>query len=55
MYHLNTNHLVKINIGEIKFDEAIHKLDGLCMERKIIKDENLDYQDFSIQSGLIIL
>lgn len=52
---LNTNHLVKINIGEIKFDEAIHKLDSLCMEKKIIKDENSDYQDFSIQSGLILL
>jgi hypothetical protein len=25
------------------------------MEKKIIKDENLDYHDFSIQSGLILL
>ena len=50
-----TTHLVKINIGEIKFDEAIHKLDSLCMEKKLLKDEKFEYQDFSIQSGLILL
>lgn len=49
------NHLVKINIGEIKFQEAIHKIDSLCMEKKIFKEENGKSYDFSIQSGLILL
>ena len=49
------NHIVKINIGEIKFEEAIHKLDSLCLEKKIIVEENFKNQGFSIQSGSIQL
>ena len=49
------NHIVKINIGEIKFEEAIHKLDSLCLEKKIIVEENFNNQGFSIQSGSIQL
>ena len=52
---VESNHIVKINIGEIKFEEAIHKLDSLCLEKKIIVEENFNNQGFSIQSGSIQL
>ena len=52
---VESNHIVKINIGEIKFEEAIHKLDSLCLEKKIIVEENFKNQVFSIQSGSIQL
>lgn len=52
---LNGCHLVKINIGEIKFDEAVHKLDSLCLEKKVVPETNIHNQSFSIQSGSILL
>ena len=52
---LNGCHVVKINIGEIKFDEAVHKLDSLCLEKKVVPETNIHNQSFSIQSGSIFL
>jgi len=51
----DNNHVVKINIGEIKFEEAIHKLDNLCLEKKIVVKEDFKNNSFSVQSGFIQL
>ena len=49
------NHVVKINIGEISFDEAIYKIDTLCSEKKTLKYDEFKNPSFSIQSGVILL
>ena len=53
--NIRAPHIVKLNIGEQKFQEAIQKLDTLCLEKKlIINDKSVDLE-FAIQSGIILL
>ena len=53
--NIRAPHIVKLNIGEQKFQEAIQKLDTLCLEKKlIINDKSMDLE-FAIQSGIILL
>jgi len=51
----DSSHLVKLNIGELKFNDAMHRLDRLCFDKKLIS--NADFSDFafSIQSGALLL
>ena len=53
--NLESFHLVKLNIGELKFNEAIHRFDSLCMEKNLSIDNNFLDFDFAIQSGSLIL
>ena len=48
-------HLTKLNIGEPKFDEAIQKLDTLCMEKQLSSDNKFKTLNFAIQSGMVLL
>ena len=51
----NSFHLVKLNIGELKFNDAIQKLDKLCFENNLIEDSNFSDLNFTIQSGALLL
>ena len=51
----NCFHLTKLNIGEPKFNEAIQKLDTLCMEKKLNTDNKFKTLNFAIQSGMVLL
>ena len=53
--NLQAPHIVKLNIGEPKFQEAIQKLDTLCLEKKLIVNQENKSLEFAIQSGLILL
>ena len=53
--NLQASHIVKLNIGEPKFQEAIQKLDTLCLEKKLIVNQENKSLEFAIQSGLILL
>ena len=48
-------HIVKLNVGEQKFQEAIQKLDTLCLEKKLLVNKENERLDFVIQSGVILL
>ena len=48
-------HIVKLNVGEQKFQEAIQKLDTLCLEKNLIVNQKPESLDFVIQSGVILL
>ena len=48
-------HIVKLNVGEQKFQEAIQKLDTLCLEKKLLINKETEELDFIIQSGVILL
>ena len=49
------SHIVKLNVGEQKFQEAIQKLDTLCLEKKLLVNKETERLDFVIQSGVILL
>ena len=49
------SHIVKLNVGEQKFQEAIQKLDTLCLEKKLLVNKETEKLDFVIQSGVILL
>ena len=51
----NCFHLTKLNIGEPKFNEAIQKLDTLCMEKQLNTDNKFKTLNFAIQSGMVLL
>ena len=51
----NRFHLTKLNIGEPKFNEAIQKLDTLCMEKQLNSDNKFKTLNFAIQSGMVLL
>lgn len=51
----NCHHLTKINLGEPKFNEAIQKLDTLCMEKQLNLENKFTNLNFAIQSGMILL
>ena len=51
----NCFHLVKINIGEPKFNEALQKLDTLCLEKELNLDNKFTNLNFAIQSGMVLL
>jgi hypothetical protein len=51
----NCFHLTKLNIGESKFNEAIQKLDTLCMEKQLNTDNKFKTLNFAIQSGMVLL
>lgn len=53
--NLDTAHVVKLNIGETKFQEALHKLDSLCLEKHLVNDNDNKSYNFTIQSGTILL
>ena len=53
--NLQAPHIVKLNIGEPKFQEAIQKLDTLCLEKNLIVNQENKSLEFAIQSGLILL
>lgn len=52
---MHAPHIVKLNVGEPKFQEAIQKLDTLCLEKKLIVDDESMNLEFAIQSGVILL
>lgn len=47
--------LVKLNIGEPKFINAIQRLDNICSVKNLINNSIFSECDFSIQSGIILL
>lgn len=47
--------LVKLNIGEPKFINAIQRLDNICSVKDLINNSIFSECDFSIQSGIILL
>ncbi len=47
--------IVKLNVGERKFHEALQKLDTLCLEKKLIVNKETERLNFVIQSGTILL
>lgn len=47
--------LVKLNIGEPKFINAVQRLDNICSEKNLINNSIFSECDFSIQSGIILL
>lgn len=51
----NCFHLTKLNIGEPKFNEAIQKLDTLCMEKQLNTENKFKTLNFAIQSGMVLL
>ena len=51
----DSSHLVKLNIGEVKFNDAIHRLDKLCFEKNLISNTDFSDFNFSIQSGVLLL
>ena len=51
----NCYHLAKINIGEPKFNEALQKLDTLCLEKELNLDNKFTNLNFAIQSGMVLL
>lgn len=51
----NCFYLTKLNIGEPKFNEAIQKLDTLCMEKQLNTDNKFKTLNFAIQSGMVLL
>ena len=53
--NLQAPHIAKLNVGEPKFQEAIQKLDTLCLEKKLIVNQENKNLEFAIQSGLILL
>jgi hypothetical protein len=53
--NLQVSQIVKLNIGEQKFQEAIQKLDTLCLEKKLEINDKNKYSSFIIQYGAILL
>jgi len=51
----NCYHLAKINVGEPKFNEALQKLDTLCLEKELNLDNKFTNLNFAIQSGMVLL
>jgi hypothetical protein len=47
--------LVKLNIGEAKFINAVQRLDNICSDKNLIYNSPFSECDFSIQSGIILL
>jgi hypothetical protein len=47
--------LVKLNIGEPKFTNAVQRLDNICSVKNLINNSIFSECDFSIQSGIILL
>ena len=47
--------LVKLNIGEPKFINAIQRLDNICSVKDLINNSIFSECDFTIQSGIILL
>ena len=47
--------LVKLNIGEPKFINALQRLDNICSVKNLINNSIFSECDFSIQSGIILL
>jgi len=47
--------LVKLNIGEPKFINAVQRLDNICSVKNLINNSIFSECDFSIQSGIILL
>jgi hypothetical protein len=47
--------LVKLNIGEPKFINAVQRLDNICSVKNLINNSIFSECDFSIQSGIVLL
>jgi len=47
--------LVKLNVGEPKFINAVQRLDNICSVKNLISNSIFSECDFSIQSGIILL
>jgi hypothetical protein len=47
--------LVKLNIGEAKFINAVQRLDNIFSDKNLIYNSPFSECDFSIQSGIILL